>query len=74
MDEALKQHMNETLKQGIRLDGRKLDEVRALNGEIALFPRTHGSAVLFRGNTQSLGVTTLAPTSSSPIAGPTATT
>ena len=44
-----------------RPDGRKLDELRPLNGEVGLFPRTHGSAVFVRGNTQALGITTLAP-------------
>ncbi len=49
------------LEKEKRPDGRKLDEVRELNGEVGLFPRTHGSAVFIRGNTQALGVTTLAP-------------
>ncbi len=44
-----------------RPDGRKLDQVRDLNGEVALFPRLHGSAIFIRGNTQALAVTTLAP-------------
>ena len=43
-----------------RPDGRKLDELRALDGEVALFSRTHGSALFVRGNTQALAVTTLA--------------
>jgi polyribonucleotide nucleotidyltransferase len=49
------------LEKEKRPDGRKLDELRELNGEVGLFPRTHGSAIFFRGNTQALGVTTLAP-------------
>ncbi|OGY99713.1 MAG: polyribonucleotide nucleotidyltransferase [Candidatus Liptonbacteria bacterium RIFCSPLOWO2_01_FULL_52_25] len=53
-------HKN-ALEQERRPDGRKLDEVRELNGEVALFPRAHGSAVFVRGNTQALGMTTLAP-------------
>ena len=44
-----------------RPDGRKLDEVRDLYGEIALFKRTHGSALFARGDTQALAVTTIAP-------------
>lgn len=44
-----------------RPDGRKLDEIRALAGEVKLFDRTHGSALFTRGNTQALAVTTLAP-------------
>ncbi len=53
-------HKN-ALEKERRPDGRKLDEVRELNGEVALFPRAHGSAVFIRGNTQALGMTTLAP-------------
>ncbi|MBU6500486.1 MAG: polyribonucleotide nucleotidyltransferase [Patescibacteria group bacterium] len=53
-------HKN-VLERDMRPDGRKLDELRALNGEIGLFPRTHGSAVFIRGNTQALGIVTLAP-------------
>ena len=49
------------LESGRRPDGRKLDEVRALNAETGLFRRTHGSALFVRGNTQALAVTTLAP-------------
>ena len=43
-----------------RPDGRKLDELRKLDGEVAMFSRTHGSAIFMRGNTQALAVTTLA--------------
>ncbi|MEK7195214.1 MAG: polyribonucleotide nucleotidyltransferase, partial [Patescibacteria group bacterium] len=49
------------LEKDRRPDGRKLDEVRGLDGEVGLFPRTHGSALFIRGNTQALGITTLAP-------------
>lgn len=49
------------LESGRRPDGRKLDELRALDGEVGLFPRTHGSALFMRGNTQALAVATLAP-------------
>jgi len=44
-----------------RPDGRRLNQLRELQGEVGLFPRTHGSALFVRGNTQALGVTTLAP-------------
>ena len=44
-----------------RPDGRRLDQVRELKGEVGLFSRTHGSALFVRGNTQALAVTTLAP-------------
>jgi polyribonucleotide nucleotidyltransferase len=52
-------HKN-VLEKERRPDGRKLDEVRALSAEVALFSRTHGSALFVRGNTQALAVTTLA--------------
>lgn len=43
----------------IRPDGRKMDEIRPLSASIDLLPRTHGSAVFTRGQTQSLATTTL---------------
>lgn len=43
----------------IRPDGRKLDEIRPLSCDIDLLPRTHGSAIFTRGETQSLATTTL---------------
>ncbi len=43
-----------------RPDGRALDQVRELNGEVGLFARTHGSGLFVRGTTQALAVTTLA--------------
>ena len=42
-----------------RIDGRKLDEVRAIKCEVGVLPRTHGSALFTRGETQALVVTTL---------------
>jgi len=48
------------LEKDQRPDGRKLDEVRALDAEVGLFSRTHGSALFVRGNTQALAITTLA--------------
>ncbi len=47
------------VKEHIRPDGRKMDEIRPLSAEIDLLPRTHGSALFTRGETQSLSVTTL---------------
>ena len=44
-----------------RPDGRKPDQIRDLYVEIGLLPRTHGSALFIRGNTQALAVATLAP-------------
>jgi polyribonucleotide nucleotidyltransferase len=46
-------------KENRRLDGRSLDDIREISCEIGLLPRTHGSALFTRGQTQSLGVTTL---------------
>ncbi len=44
---------------GTRIDGRGLDVVRGLSSEVGLLPRTHGSAVFQRGETQALVVVTL---------------
>ena len=43
----------------IRPDGRKIDEIRPLSSEVDILPRTHGSALFTRGQTQALSVTTL---------------
>lgn len=47
------------LKENRRLDGRKPDEIRPITCEIGLLPRTHGSALFTRGQTQALAVSTL---------------
>ncbi len=47
------------LQEGGRLDGRKLTEVRPISVELGLLPRTHGSALFTRGETQSLTTITL---------------
>jgi len=47
------------LQSGVRLDGRKSDEIRDITCDIGYLPRSHGSAIFTRGQTQSLGVTTL---------------
>ena len=47
------------VKEHIRPDGRKMDEIRPLSTDIDLLPRTHGSALFTRGETQALSVTTL---------------
>ena len=44
---------------GVRADGRKLDEIRAISIGVGVLPGTHGSALFTRGETQSLGVLTL---------------
>ena len=46
-----------------RVDGRGIDEIRPLNAQIDLLPRTHGSGMFTRGQTQVLSVATLAPVS-----------
>ena len=52
-------------EEKIRPDGRKLDEIRPLDAQVDLLPRTHGSAMFTRGQTQICNVTTLAPLSES---------
>ena len=47
------------VKEGLRADGRKMDEIRPLSTDIDILPRTHGSALFTRGETQALSVTTL---------------
>ncbi|MFH1789577.1 MAG: polyribonucleotide nucleotidyltransferase [bacterium] len=47
------------IKKDKRLDGRSLTDIRDLSSEIALLPRTHGSALFSRGDTQVLSVVTL---------------
>ncbi len=53
-------HKN-TIAKGQRPDGRKIEEVRELYGEVGLLKKTHGSALFIRGTTQSLAVATIAP-------------
>lgn len=47
------------LRDGIRPDGRAFDEIRPLKAEVSLLPRTHGSALFSRGQTQVLSIVTL---------------
>ena len=47
------------LEENIRLDGRKLEEIRAISSEVNYLPATHGSALFTRGETQSLSSVTL---------------
>ncbi|MEK7188350.1 MAG: polyribonucleotide nucleotidyltransferase, partial [Patescibacteria group bacterium] len=49
----------EMIIAGTRPDGRKYDEIRALSAEVGVLPRTHGSAIFQRGETQVLAITTL---------------
>jgi polyribonucleotide nucleotidyltransferase len=55
------------VRDGVRPDGRKLDEVRVLSSEVGVLPRVHGSSLFTRGVTQALNVVTLAPLSFSQV-------
>ncbi|WP_419483095.1 polyribonucleotide nucleotidyltransferase [Dokdonella sp.] len=50
------------LKTKVRIDGRQLDDVRAINCRVGVLPRTHGSALFTRGETQALVTVTLGTT------------
>ncbi|HLD27003.1 MAG TPA: polyribonucleotide nucleotidyltransferase [Patescibacteria group bacterium] len=59
------------LKNKIRPDGRSPDQIRDIYAEISVFPRTHGSALFQRGETQALSIATLgSPTLEQLIEGP----
>ena len=47
------------IENGRRVDGRKVDQVRQIQAEVSVLPRTHGSALFTRGETQALVVATL---------------
>lgn len=50
---------SDILEKGRRADGRQLDEIRSIRCEVGVLPRTHGSALFTRGQTQALAVATL---------------
>jgi len=50
---------NLILNEGLRLDGRKITEIRPINSEVNYLPSTHGSAIFTRGETQALATVTL---------------
>ncbi len=50
---------DQILEKKVRIDGRKTTEIRSISGKSSLFPRTHGSALFTRGETQSIAVCTL---------------
>lgn len=54
---------NLIIDKHIRPDGRKMDEIRPLYSEVDILPRTHGSGLFSRGETQVLATTTLGPLS-----------
>jgi polyribonucleotide nucleotidyltransferase len=47
------------IREGLRIDGRGLTDIRPLSSEVGVLPRVHGSSLFERGETQVLGVTTL---------------
>lgn len=49
------------MEKGVRADGRSIGDLRPLYGEVSTLPRVHGSAIFSRGETQALGICTLAP-------------
>ena len=50
---------NGILDKGLRVDGRGLEDIRSITCEVGILPRTHGSALFTRGETQALAITTL---------------
>ncbi|HRV76270.1 MAG TPA: polyribonucleotide nucleotidyltransferase, partial [Candidatus Saccharimonadales bacterium] len=63
-DSAIKKDIRKSiLDNGARPDGRTSTEIRPITAEVGILPRTHGSAVFTRGETQALNITTLAPLS-----------
>ncbi|MDH3324425.1 MAG: polyribonucleotide nucleotidyltransferase [Candidatus Peregrinibacteria bacterium] len=54
-------------QKDIRIDGRKMDEVRPIGVEVGILPRLHGSALFSRGETQSLSIATVSGPSSEKI-------
>jgi polyribonucleotide nucleotidyltransferase len=50
---------NKIIEEGVRVDGRGFKDIREITCQVPLLPRTHGSALFTRGQTQSLAVTTL---------------
>jgi polyribonucleotide nucleotidyltransferase len=67
-DEAFTMALHKDVRRGIvedglRPDGRKLDDVRQLSSEVGFLPRAHGSSLFTRGVTQGMNIVTLAPLS-----------
>jgi len=55
------------VEEGVRIDGRALNEIRPISVEAGILPRTHGSGLFTRGQTQVLSVVTLGPISDEQI-------
>ncbi len=62
-DELVRGEVRKMILSGKRPDGRKPDEVRELSAQVEILPRTHGSAIFNRGQTQVLTITTLGASS-----------
>ncbi|MDX8046986.1 polyribonucleotide nucleotidyltransferase [Gracilibacillus sp. S3-1-1] len=60
LDKIVKEEVRRLItKEKVRPDGRKIDEIRPLSSRIGVLPRTHGSGLFTRGQTQALSVCTL---------------
>jgi polyribonucleotide nucleotidyltransferase len=59
LDKLKKEYVRSLILSGKRLDGRKHSEIRKLSSQVGVLPRTHGSAIFQRGQTQVLTVVTL---------------
>ena len=59
IDEKISDDLRSKTLEGVRADGRKLDEVRSIDIMTSVLPRAHGSAVFTRGETQALATLTL---------------
>jgi polyribonucleotide nucleotidyltransferase len=59
IEKLVKEKAREMTLKGKRVDGRSLTEIRPVSGSVGVLPRTHGSAIFQRGQTQALTVTTL---------------
>lgn len=65
---TLEQNMRANiLEKEVRLDGRKIDEIRPISCTVGVLPRPHGSALFQRGETQALSITTLGSPGSAQI-------
>ena len=63
VDKLLKEYMRrQILDRGLRLDGRGPEDIRPISCRVGVLPRTHGSSLFTRGETQSLGIVTLGAT------------
>jgi polyribonucleotide nucleotidyltransferase len=63
IDSIIKKEVRRLILEGIRPDNRKPDEIRPISCEVGILPRTHGSGLFTRGQTQVLTVTTLGASS-----------